>query len=307
MKEENLAIGIDLGGTNIKGVLIDTSGKILHSITADTYLKASNPGNIAPWKEAIAGMVLTLQEQWPGISAVGIAAPGLSDHSNESIAFMPGRLQELENLEWQVLLHQPGTKVLNDAHAALIAESRLGVGKGIKNQLMVTLGTGVGGAILVDGKLYQGFLQRAGHVGHMSLNTEGQPGILDIPGTLEEAFGNASVLKRSCGKFNSVNAMVKAYEAGDTLAAYFWLTSIQKLSLALCSLINIMSPELIILGGGIAQAKDALMDPLTAFMKLYEWKPGGFQTSIKLSQFNEFSGAIGAALYALTYKEYEHT
>ena len=120
-----------------------------------------------------------------------MAAPGLTNHSNQSIAHMPGRLQGLENLEWNRLLDHPGVRVLNDAHAALIAESRVGIGKGIRNQLMVTLGTGVGGAILVDGKLYQGFLQRAGHLGHMSLNSEGQPGILNIPGSLEEAFGNA--------------------------------------------------------------------------------------------------------------------
>ncbi len=97
--------------------------------------------------------------------------------------------------------------------------------------------------------------------------------------------------------------MVEAYKAGDTLAAYFWLSAVRKLSLALCSLINIVSPELIILGGGIAKAKDALMKPLTEFMQLYEWQPGGEKTPLVLSGFNEFSGALGAALHALTSKQ----
>ena len=220
MTVENLSIGIDLGGTNIKGVLINENGDLIKTVTADTYVNNDSSNIIAPWKEEIVRMIETLQAG-KSICSIGLAAPGLSDDSNKSIAFMPGRLQELENLQWHQLLNQNSVRVLNDAHAALIAESRYGAGKGIKNVLMVTLGTGVGGALLIDGQLYQGFLQRAGHVGHMSLNNEGQPGILDIPGTLEEAFGNASVLKRSCGKFNSALAMVEAYKTGDTLASFF--------------------------------------------------------------------------------------
>lgn len=307
MTKENLAIGIDLGGTNIKAVLINRSGEVLQSTTSGTYTRNDDLNNISPWKEEITGMIETLKGGNDNVRTIGLAAPGLSDKSNKSIAFMPGRLQELENLQWHLLLKEASVRVLNDAHAALISESRFGAGKGVNNILMVTLGTGVGGAILIDGKLYQGFLQRAGHVGHMSLNNEAQPGILDIPGTLEEAFGNASVLKRSCGKFDSALAMVEAYQAGDTLATFFWLNAVNKLALALCSLINIMSPEMIILGGGIAKSKDALTEPLAAFMNLYEWRPGGKQTIITLSTFNEYSGAIGAALYALNYKENDYT
>ncbi len=294
MEEERIAIGIDLGGTNIKGVLVNETGDVLHSLTAET-------AGSTPWKEEVMKMISALKTISADVKHIGIAAPGLSNSLNSLIAFMPGRLQELQGLDWSLYL-QENVIVLNDAHAALIAESRLGAGKGIKNLLMVTLGTGVGGALLIDGKLHQGFLQRAGHVGHICLDSEGSPGILDIPGTLEEAFGNVTVFKRSYGKFDSALSLVEAYKAGDTLATYLWLTAVRKLSLALCSLINIVSPELIILGGGIAKAKTALTEPLETFMQLYEWQPGGEKTPIVLSGFNDFSGAIGAALHTLTYK-----
>ena len=304
MKKEKTAIGIDLGGTNIKGVLMRESGEILDCVSRDTYIKEADRVDVQHWKKEIVGIIQQFQSGNRTIQGIGMAAPGLTNHSNQSIAHMPGRLQGLENLEWNRLLDHPGVRVLNDAHAALIAESRVGIGKGIRNQLMVTLGTGVGGAILVDGKLYQGFLQRAGHLGHMSLNSEGQPGILNIPGSLEEAFGNASVSKRTFGKFATVHSLVDGYKAGDTIAGFFWLGAVNKLALALCSLINIVSPELIILGGGITKAKEALTKPLDHFMTLYEWRPGGISCPVRLSEFNEFSGAVGAALFSLNHEEH---
>ncbi|MEO6313636.1 MAG: ROK family protein [Chitinophagaceae bacterium] len=302
MSKEISAIGIDLGGTNIKGVLINASGDIMKSLVIDTNSADSDVADGKHWKNEIVGMVEQLKDGVVTVAAIGLSAPGLSNDRNSAIAHMPKRLQGLENFKWQDLFKHPDVRVLNDAHAALMAESSLGAGKGIQNQLMLTLGTGVGGAVMIGGKLYQGFLQRAGHVGHMSLNSEGVPGILDIPGTLEEAFGNASVANRTNGKFNSCRELVEGYNKGDILATYFWLNAVQKLSLALASLINILSPELIILSGGITKAGESLMGPLTAFMERYEWRPGGIQTKICLSAFNEFSGAVGAALYSLTCK-----
>jgi glucokinase len=303
MKNEKISIGIDLGGTQIKGVLITESGEILHSLTVNTTAEHSDKNVSTGWRNEIAGMITKLNQVNSQVEAIGIAAPGLSSPDNKSIAYMPGRLQGLENLQWATLLQHEEVWVINDAHAALVAESGFGAGRGVSNQLLLTLGTGVGGAIMIDGKLYQGFIQRAGHMGHMSLNTNAANGILDIPGTLEEAFGNTSVHKRTCGRYKSTSELVSAYVSGNILANFFWLDSVHKLSIALASLINIISPELIILGGGITQARNSLLDPLKEFLDLYEWKPGGAQTRIEFAHFKEYSGAIGSALFALTCKK----
>jgi glucokinase len=165
---------------------------------------------------------------------------------------------------------------------------------------MLTLGTGVGGAILIDGKLYQGRLQRAGSMGDISLNSDSEEiGFLQVPGTLEDAMGNETVSRRSNNRFHSTRELVTAYEAGDAYAKEVWLRSVKKLAVALCSLINVLAPEKIVLGGGIAQAGDSLFKPLSTCMDQYEWRPDGNATPIVKAHFNEYAGAIGAACFAI--------
>jgi glucokinase len=148
--------------------------------------------------------------------------------------------------------------------------------------------------------LYQGINQRAGSIGDMSLDAESNDiGPLQVPGTLENAIGNESVPKRSNTKFQTTSELVKAYMAGDQFATEVWLLSVKKLSVALSSLINILAPEMIVIGGGIAQADDALFKPLAGCMNQYEWRPDGKPTPIVKAHFNEYAGAMGAACFAL--------
>jgi glucokinase len=163
---------------------------------------------------------------------------------------------------------------------------------------MVTLGTGVGGAILIDGKPYQGAFNKAGHLGHMVIDSHGDTDCIGMPGSLEEAIGNCSIEKRTAGKFTSTHQLLEAYRQGDTFAAEVWLTSVKKLAVGLASLTNILSPEMIILGGGITDAANDLFEPLEKYMSLYEWRAGGNKTEIVKARFGELSGAVGAACFA---------
>jgi len=227
---------------------------------------------------------------------MGLSAPGLANESQDAIAFMPGRLEGLQDFKWADFLNVHSVMVLNDAHAALLAESTFGSGKGISNIVMLTLGTGVGGGVLIDGSIYKGFHGIAGHFGHTSLNAESRDlGITNMPGSLEDAFGEASVIRRSHGKFKSIKELVDAYYGGDHFATYLWLKSVRELAVGICSICNSFSPELVILGGGITKAEEALFSPLASFMDLYEWRPGGRTTNICRAQFDEYAGAIGAA------------
>ncbi|MFT3701784.1 MAG: ROK family protein [Agriterribacter sp.] len=297
------AIGIDLGGTNIKGVLISADGDVIHQVAQATQPGTSrNNGNGQQWKESVSKMILELKSKSVSpVTAIGLAAPGLPNENNSAIRVMPARLEGLENLIWTDYLDETAVWVLNDAHAALIAEARFGIGRGIKNIVMLTLGTGVGGAVLINGELYQGNYQMAGHLGHMIVNVDNEDaGIVGMPGTLENAIGDATVLKRSFGRIKSTHELVKAYLQGDSFATFVWLNSVRKLALGLCSLCNLLSPELIILGGGITKAGDALYKPLADFIDVYEWKNTGKKTPIKQAGYDEMAGAVGAAGFAFS-------
>ena len=290
------AIGIDLGGTRIKGVSIDTGGNILEQLYADT-----NDGDGSAWKVGVAGVVQQLFESIKSNHAIGISAPGLPNNTNTAIAYMPGRMQGLENLVWKDYLKHPAY-VINDAVAALMAEATFGSAQGMKHVVMITLGTGVGGAILIDGKPYQGMFNKAGHIGHMVIDDEGDRDVTGMPGSLEECIGNCTVEKRSDGKFTNTKELLDAYRNGDALAKDVWLKSVRQLAIGLASVTNILSPERIVLGGGITDADADLFDPLHEYMEQYEWRAGGNRVMIVKATFGDMAGAMGAACFALRHR-----
>ncbi len=288
-----IPIGIDLGGTRIKAVAIDEMGNILHQ-----NYQPTNDGDDSIWKKAIALAVREIQDKI-GITdtLIGISAPGLPNTNNSAIAYMPGRLQGLENFIWTDFLKSE-TFVLNDAISAMMAEARFGAAKNKKNVVMLTLGTGVGGAILIDGKPYQGSFNKAGHLGHMVIDSDREADCIGMPGSLEDAIGNCTILKRTSGKFSSTHDLLEAVRKGDSFAAEIWLTSVKKLAIGLASLTNILSPEMIILGGGITEAGCDLFEPLEKHLSNYEWRTGGNRTEIVKAQYGDLAGAVGAACFA---------
>lgn len=287
-------IGIDLGGTRIKGVAVDISGNILHQTYTPT-----NDGEGEVWKAAIATTVHDLKTKLGATEIiVGISAPGLPDKDNTAIAFMPGRLGGLENFAWSDFL---GCRayVLNDGVAALAAEAKTGAAKNSTNAVMVTLGTGVGGALLIDKKIYQGSFNKAGHIGHTVIDSEGDCDVTGMPGSLEECIGNCTVEKRSKGKFSSTHALIDAAASGDEFAKTVWYTSIKKLAMALASASNFISPDTIVVGGGIAEAGDVLFVPLNKWFDEFEWQPGGIRPQIVKAVHGDLAGATGAACFAM--------
>lgn len=289
------AIGIDLGGTNIKGVLINEDGEVLHQVKSKTKGKLDGI-----WQKNIKNVLTQIYEYASDDSVViGLSAPGLANEDNTAISFLPNRLPGLENFNWSEYFGKT-TSVLNDAHAALMAENSFGVLKDFKNAILVTLGTGVGGAILLEGKLYQGIAQMAGHLGHSIIQSSNdEQSILGMPGSLEYALGNYAIEKRSHGRFKNTYALLESVQKGETFATWLWLDMMRNLSLSICSWINTFSPQAIVLAGGMTQAGDQLFGTLQDFIDLYEFRPNGKKTEILQAKFLEFSGAIGAAAFAL--------
>jgi glucokinase len=285
------AVGIDVGGTNVKAVAFDR-------ITPSVLLRRAAPlegRSVA----SVARHLLTEIEDSQGrrVDAVGVAAPGIVARDGRSIWWMQGRLSGLEGLDWTHALHRAeAVPVINDARAALLAEFLLGDAKS-ENMLMLTLGTGVGGAAMVNGEVLEGHLGRAGHLGHITVNAEGAADIVNTPGSLENAIGDCTIEQRSGGRFRSTLQLIEALPADET-ARQVWAKSIRALAAGIASLINVLDPELIVLGGGIAAAGERLFAPLRAEMEKFEWRPHGQAVRIVPATLGEFAGAIGAATNA---------
>lgn len=295
---ESKYLGIDLGGTNIKSVVLGETGKTLDIDSMPTEDASAIPEK---WKQNIIDLIDRKTQEFAegdaNLMKCGISAPGLVGNGNKQILHMPERLSGLEGFNWSVELNR-NISVINDAHSACLAEYEAFYKGKVQNMLLLTLGTGVGGAAILNGELYQGNIQRAGHFGHITVDHAGPKTMTNMVGSLEYAIGNFSVKERAHQHFDTTKELVAAYQNGDPLAAYWWLSSIQKLATGLASLINAFSPELIVLGGGITAAEGALFNPLDEFMSLYEWQPGGQQVQIIKARHGDFAGAVGAAFFA---------
>jgi glucokinase len=289
-------IGIDLGGTQMKAVGVTPAGKLLAEVTVPTG-DAGDGAWAARLRYSVEQIESNLGSRAVGI---GVAAPGLPSKTGNAISYMPGRMSGLENLVWgRYLRCRRLVPVLNDAKAALLGETWLGAARAATNVVLLTLGTGVGGAAMVDGHPLRGHLGRAGHLGHISLDPKGALDVTQTPGSLEDAIGDCTIKARSQGRFVSTLALVRASEGGDGEAGRIWLASVQALAAAVSSLINILDPQVVVIGGGIAKAGPALFKPLATFLDRFEWRPGGHKVRIVRAKLGDRAGAFGAAWAAV--------
>jgi len=294
------SLGIDIGGTNVKAIAVTAEGRVLAETAAPTG-GATNPR----WTDAVrlaADRVQTKVRRPP--AWIGVVAPGLPARDQRSIVFLPGRLPGLEGLDWQKFFaFQHAVPVLNDAQAALLSEVWLGAARRSRNAVLLTLGTGVGGAALVDGNLLRGHLGRAGHLGHVSLNPAGKCDIVQTPGSLEDAVGDCTVSERTGGRFTSTAALVAACLRGDPLARQVWQDSIRALAAAIASFVNVLDPETVIIGGGIAKCGSTLFVPLRRQLARFEWRPGGAKVRVVPACLGDRAGAFGAARNAMNFRD----
>jgi glucokinase len=291
------AIGIDVGGTNIKIAAVTDQGVVLSQSTEPT----DEAGGAHTWGSRIRARIDSIAaEQGDAAAWIGVCCPGLPARDGRSIAWMQGRMAAVQDLNWTSYLNTGhDIPVVNDAQAALLGECWLGAAAGGKDVVMLTLGTGVGGGALIDGRLLRGHIGRAGHLGHICLDTEKPADIVGTPGSLEDAIGDCTVARRAGGRFKTTGALVAAHSAGDAEATAVWLKSVCDLACGIVSLINVLDPEIVIIGGGIAQAGDALFGPLDVYLNELEWRPTGTRVRIAAARLGDWAGAYGAARNAM--------
>lgn len=293
-------LGLDLGGSSVKSAVLSPEGTLLAE--AHRAFDLERPLHFAETVRDLAREQIAAQTGAP--LAVGMSAPGLPARNGHSIAYLPNRLAGLEGLDWTAFLGLGQTvPLLNDAQAALLGEAWRGAARGRENILLFTLGTGVGGAAMVDGRLLRGHVGKAGHLGHLSLDPHGPPDICGTPGSLELAIGNATIVERSQGRFPTTHALIQAHLAGDPQASRIWLASVHALAAAIASLTNVLDPEVVVVGGGIAAAGEALFAPLRSKVAGMEWQVCGHAVQIVPALLGDKAGAVGAAYHGLQVRE----
>jgi glucokinase len=279
----------------VKTVCVAPDGTVLSRHTTDTHAESPD------WPARVKRHLEQIEAERGRADAIGIAAPGLASPDGTCIFWMQGRLDEVQGLNWTEFFgRRRNVPVVNDAQAALLGEVWQGSARGSRNVAMLTLGTGVGGALLVDGRLLRGHIGRAGHLGHISLDVDGPPDVTNCPGSLENEIGNVTIETRTNGRFRTTHDLIAAHQRGDADASRVWLRSVQALAAGVASIINVADPVVFIIGGGIARAGAALFDPLNDYLARYEWRPHGRRAKIVPAALGEHAGALGAAWNAIT-------
>lgn len=285
-------IGVDLGGTAIKLAQFAQDGTLLSSLEVPT----PQPATPAAVTEAIAGAIRQLDPSGDVI-AIGIGTPGPVDASGR-IARVAINLDGWENvpladaLEGQ--LNRP-VVLANDANCAGLGEAWMGAGRRFRNFLLITLGTGVGGAVILDGNLFVGPSGTGGELGLITLDPNGHPCNSGNDGSLEQHVSVQAIRRRTGLEPHELAAKARA---GDPDAIAFWATYGQELAAGLASLIYVLTPEAIAIGGGISASADLFFPALMAELERRVLPSSREGLEILVAELGNQAGCVGAARLA---------
>ena len=310
-------LGIDLGGTNVKAGLCDCNGKLIKKMSLPTQ-RDSTADEVT---DSMARLCYMLLEEC-GVSAdeleyVGVAAPGTADLEKGEIVFCNNLPFLHYPLEKEFSARFPAKKVYleNDANAAALGEVICGGAKGVKSAIIVTLGTGVGSGIIIDGKIYSGFNFAGGEIGHMVIEKDGKPCTCGRKGCFE-AYSSATglinatkevmdlnpdslmweICKENGNKVNGQTAFL-ALVKGDKASKEVVDGYIAYLACGIINIINIFQPEVICIGGGVSNEGDNLFLPLMERVNKEQYSRFcDKKTDIRMALLGNDAGIIGAAM-----------
>ncbi len=324
---KSLLVGADVGGTNIKYVVQEHGGERVAQGDVATDPRDAR-ASIRRLRDAIAH---DLADARGGIDAVGLACAGIVDPESGQL----GRSPNLPGWEEVNLVGELttafgelgtgnlangalATAVANDVNAAAYGEFCHGAGRGVRHLVMIALGTGVGGGVIVDGNLLTGHGHGAGEIGHMTLALDGPLCPCGNHGCLEAYCGSNGLVRRArelAGDKASTAAfrewvgrrghdlttkdLFEVAESGDTTAVALFHAAGRRLGQAVASLVNVLAPERVIIGGGVAQAGDLLLAPCREMVARHVMAPSGRTTPVLLADLGSYAAAMGAAALAV--------
>jgi glucokinase len=315
----DLILGVDLGGTKILTAVVNSQGKMLsrdHSITpAQKGHKAVIQSILESVHRALGQADVVISE----LTAIGVGAPGLLNPET-GILFTSPNLPGWRDVPLRDIMQErlgKKTFLINDANAAALGEFYFGAARGVRNFIYITLSTGIGGGIVIDGKIYSGAIGAAGEVGHMTIDDDGPICNCGNRGCWEMlASGTAlarearhrieegvrtSILEYADGDVEKVTAQViqSAAEQGDSLAKELIARTGYYVGVGLANLINIFNPELIVIGGGLSNIGDMLFEPAFKVAGERAYKEAFQAVRFASAELGRNSGVLGAAAFAL--------
>ncbi len=313
MKNRTAALGIDCGGTNIKIALVKKDGKIIDSALEPMNFKQSPEKAVSD----MAALIKKFMDRHAkaDIESVGMGIAGEVDQAKGVVRFSP-------NLGWKnvplksLLARNLKIKIFaeNDANCAAWGAYCLDARQDCGNLICLTLGTGVGGGIVINRKLYRGSTGSAGEIGHMTVRYNGRPCKCGNFGCIESYVGawglvksaeegmkksHAPILKkllRESGSRLSPRLLQTAAEKKDPLSLQIWKDAGEQLGSAMASLVNIFNPDRIVLCGGVSKAGSIILDPAQRALKARAFKTPGQKVKVTVSKYDQNLGVAGAAL-----------
>lgn len=309
-------IGIDLGGTNIAAAIVNESGVILRKDSVPTFKERPIEPIIKDMAILCKDLIEASGLKEEDISSIGIGSPGIAD-SERGILVVASNLNfDNTHVETEFRKHfDKKVYLANDANAAAYGEYISGAGEIYKDLVAITLGTGVGGGVIIDGKMIEGAFFGGAELGHVVMEVDGVPCNCGRKGCWE-SYSSATALIREAkkaaqanpdstlntlvdGDLEQMNAKIPfdAAQAGDTVAQGVVDYYLKYLASGLVNVINIFQPEVIVLGGGVSAQKDKLVTPLIELMtkEIYGGKEA-FKTKIAIAELGNDAGIIGAAM-----------
>jgi glucokinase len=311
-------LAVDLGGTKIRAALVSSRGEVIardyHPTLADEGPQPVT-NRILSTIDSLLGKAGIASSQ---LHSISIAAAGIIDGERGLINSSPN-LPGWHDIPLRgVVAEKYGVKsyLVNDANAAALGEHRFGAGRGVSNLIYITVSTGIGGGIIIDGQLYTGACGSAGEIGHMTIDINGPKCNCGQAGCLETLASGTAVAREAARRINQgeksslteiVSGRLDAITAekvdeaalrGDPLAAEVILAAATYLGVGMVNLVNIFNPEMIIVGGGMARMGDRLLNPARQVVMARAFQLPAQVVRIVPAQLGDDAGVIGAAVFA---------
>lgn len=303
-------IAIDLGGTNLKLAIFGPGYKMLKKKTFSTRTLSKATGKASPSERLISSLVSAVKELLKAhglssrqVAGMGIGVPGPVDYRTGIVHFLPNIPGWREVALSDILRHRLGIPVFldNDAKLMALAEHSLGAARGCHNAICITLGTGVGAGIISDGRLYRGKSNATAEIGHVPINEKGPRCNCGGIACLEAYVSNARLLRKAGRLFGrplSLEETSRLARRGNRKAQAFWSQAAGRIGIALSAVINLLNPESIVIGGGIAGAGRVLFDGIRKTVSQRAMKVQAKDVRIVRSRLGNDAGLIGAAIIA---------
>ncbi len=297
------SVGIDLGGTNLKISLVDNRYKIKDKKILNTQNFVRKEELICAVVNSVNSLIQLNKLRKSDISGVGLGLPGPIDNKKGIVHFFPN-IAGWKNVKLvKILAAKLKLPVFidNDANMMTLAEYRLGAARGARNAVCLTLGTGVGGGIIIEGRIFRGSINAGGEIGHMPVNEKGPKCNCGGQACLETYIGNKVILEKArkiFGKNITLEETSRLAAKGERRAKKLWQGVGKCLGITLSAIVNLINPDRIIIGGGVAKAGSVLFDSVKNTIKERAMPVQAAHVKIFKAILGNDAGMIGAAIMA---------